>query len=128
MDTKQYVYTKNGKSTTKLIHRLVAEAFCDNPYGFDYVNHKDMNRLNNAYDNLEWCTAKYNNQYGGCAERSAETQRKEFYQMDMDGNVVKKWRGFKKIERELGYQRKTIYLCCIGKRESYMGYKWAYAE
>ena len=48
--------------------------------------------------------------------------------MDMEGNVIKKWRGFNKIQRELGYQRKLIYLCCIEKRESYMGYKWSYAD
>lgn len=119
---------KNGKSKTKLLHRLVAEAFCDKPDGCDYVNHKDENKLNNNYDNLEWCTAKYNNNYGTCSERGAETQRRGFYQMDMAGNVIRKWRGFKKIQRELGFQRKLIYLCCIGKRESYMGYKWAYAD
>ena len=119
---------KNGKSVTHLLHRLVADAFAENPNNYECVNHKDQNKLNNRADNLEWCTAYYNCHYGDGAERSAETQRKEFYQIDMNGNVVKKWKGFNKIQRELGYQKKLIYLCCIGKRESYIGYKWAYAE
>lgn len=118
---------KNGKAKPFLVHRIVAEVFLENPNGCETVNHKDENKLNNSADNLEWCTQMYNNNYGTCKERGAETQRREFLQMDMDGNVIKRWKGFKKIQRELGYQRKLIYLCCIGKRESYMGYKWCYA-
>lgn len=118
---------KNGKAKPYLLHRIVAETFLENPNSFPQVNHKDQNKLNNCAYNLEWCTQLYNNHYGDCMERGANTQRKEFYQMDMNGNIIKKWKGFKKIQRELGYQRKLIYLCCVGKRESYMGYKWAYA-
>lgn len=119
---------KNGKAYPRLLHRLVAEAFCDNSNNYNCVNHKDQNKLNNKADNLEWCTVMYNNHYGDCMQRGAEKQRKEFYQMDMDGNVIKKWKGFKHIQRELGYQRKLIYLCCVGKRDSYMGFKWSYVE
>ena len=119
---------KNGKAYGKLLHRLVAEAFIENPRNYPQINHKDQNKLNNSADNLEWCTQMYNNHYGDCMERGAETQRRKFYQKDLDGNVVKIWSGFKKMQRETGYQRKTVYLCCIGKRDSYMGYKWEYAD
>lgn len=46
------------------IHRLVAMAFIPNPNNYDYINHKDENPSNNNIDNLEWCTASYNCNYG----------------------------------------------------------------
>ncbi len=48
---------------TYLIHRLVAEVFCPNPYDKPNVNHKDGNRLNNRADNLEWVTQQENVQH-----------------------------------------------------------------
>lgn len=46
----------NGKHEMKTVHRLVAEAFIENPCGLRDVNHKDGNRKNNNVVNLEWVT------------------------------------------------------------------------
>lgn len=54
-----------GVRTHKLIHRLVAEYFLDNPEGFDIIDHIDGNRLNNNVSNLRWCTQKQNLNYHG---------------------------------------------------------------
>ena len=53
-------FRHNGVQVQRLVHRLVAESFCDRPDGADQVNHKDGNKENNAASNLEWVSAKQN--------------------------------------------------------------------
>lgn len=52
-----------GKAITKKIHRLVAEAFLDNPNRYEDVNHIDDDPTNNNVENLVWCTSAYNTAY-----------------------------------------------------------------
>lgn len=52
--------SKDGTTNMKLVHRLVAIAFIQNPNNYEEVNHKDGNKKNNTVDNLEWCTRSYN--------------------------------------------------------------------
>ena len=49
-----YLVAINGR--VAFVHRLVAECFCEKPPGKVEVNHKDGNKLNNHYANLEWVT------------------------------------------------------------------------
>lgn len=69
---KQVHLSKDGESKIYRVHRLVAEAFIDNPNGYPEVNHKDENRANNQADNLEWCTHQYNNSYGNKPARGSK--------------------------------------------------------
>lgn len=56
--------SKNGKKRFLKVHRLIAITFLPNLNNLPSVNHKDENKLNNCIDNLEWCTIKYNCNYG----------------------------------------------------------------
>lgn len=49
---------------SSLVHRIVMDAFMPTNDTSLEVNHLDENKLNNRLDNLEWCTHKYNNNYG----------------------------------------------------------------
>jgi hypothetical protein len=72
---KTVTLTKDGKSKTAFVHRIVAEAFIDNPDNLPMVNHKDEDKTNNFVENLEWCTASYNRTYGKAVEKHAKTLR-----------------------------------------------------
>jgi len=53
---KQVVLYLNGKRYRRYVHQLVGNAFIDNPRGLTEINHKDYDKSNNNYHNLEWCT------------------------------------------------------------------------
>ena len=55
---------KNGTRKSYLVHRLVALSFIENTNNYMEINHIDENKHNNCVENLEWCTRKYNNNYG----------------------------------------------------------------
>lgn len=58
------LYDSNCKRKKKSAHVLVANAFIPNPDNLPQVNHKDEDKYNNYVGNLEWCTQKYNCNYG----------------------------------------------------------------
>lgn len=55
----QYYYVSIGGNDYR-INRLVAQAFIPNPENKPIVHHKDHNKLNNHYSNLEWATPQEN--------------------------------------------------------------------
>lgn len=50
----------DGKPKTFMFHRLVAEAFCENPNHYTIVDHIDKNKHNDNASNLRWVTSKQN--------------------------------------------------------------------
>jgi hypothetical protein len=56
------IKTDNGKGVARLVHRLVAMAFIENPDPENkiYVDHIDTNPRNNCVENLQWVTPKEN--------------------------------------------------------------------
>ena len=68
----EIVTFNKDKIYSRTVHRLVAIAFLPKPDGCDEINHKDENKLNNSVENLEWCTHKYNMNYGTANKRISE--------------------------------------------------------
>lgn len=64
---------KGDKRCQCKVHRLVAITYLPNPDNLPQVNHKDENKQNNCLNNLEWCDAKYNNNYGTKVQRQVQS-------------------------------------------------------
>ena len=151
---KNRVVSKNGyqqitlDNSQLLVHRLVAKAFIPNPNNLPCVNHKDENPGNNDFRNLEWCTYKYNSNYGtnpsrhskkmldrynndpdwksDCIKRLAEIQkkkRKRVVQLDKFNNYLKTYESSYATEKD-GHLSVHVCDCANGKRKTQHGYKW----
>lgn len=121
---KMVVLRKNNKSKTITVHILVAQAFIPNPDNLPEVNHIDENKSNNSVDNLEWCTRKYNLEYGNRIKKL----EKPIIQYSKEGEFIKEWPSIVDVERQLGYNKSNIASCCRGlkhHRTAY-GYIWKF--
>ena len=67
--------SKDKKKHQIKLHRIIALTFIENPNDFPYINHKDENKTNNRVENLEWCTPKYNVNYGTCREKISNSHK-----------------------------------------------------
>ena len=119
---------KNNVRHQYLVHRLVAEQFIGNPNNYPCVNHKDENNANNSADNLEWCTQKYNMNYGTCPERIGKANSKSVIQLDKEGNFVGKYISISCAEQMTKISQGSIGDCLHGRRKTAGGYLWQYEK
>lgn len=112
-----------GINKKYFIHRLIAKAFIPNPNNYPCINHIDENKLNNSISNLEWCTYKYNINFGTAMQRRVEKQSKSVIQYDLQGNKIAEYNSIKEASIATGINKNSIGYCC--KQEA-GGYKWKY--
>lgn len=133
------------KHTQFYVHRLIAMTFLPNPNKLPEVNHKDENPANNCVDNLEWCTSKYNSNYGNhgkhVSEGSKKSNRKHLAcikngmrtakpvaQMTLDGTVIKVWPSMGQAAKQGIFNRCNIRECCIGNNYQHKGFRWKFIK
>ena len=101
---KSVSLTKGGVTKAFYVHRLVAEAFIPNPDNLPMVNHKDEDKTNNFLENLEWCTAQYNNTYGTARKRRADKIRGIPHTEEHKKKISESMKAYREKERaENGY-------------------------
>ena len=127
---------KNGIRKNLFLHRIIAEAFVENPNNFNIINHKDGDKSNNNINNLEWTTQKDNVNHAwknGLCENvrkvcaiNGKRKSKKIIQKNKNGEVIKVWNSTMDIERELGIIHNNITFCCKHYNRTAGGFIWEY--
>ena len=118
---------KNKKQKHFSIHKLVANAFIENPNNYKIINHKDSNIENNNVENLEWCTQSYNIQYAYNNKTKTPPNMRKILQLDNE-IIINEFTSMMEAQRITGIKYENISKCCRNLRNKAGGYKWAYAE
>ena len=119
---------KDGKLKSCLVHRLVAQAFLPNLDNLPQVNHRDEDKENNLLDNLEFCTSKYNNNYGSHSQRMSKTRSIPVAQLTKEGELITVYYGTREASRQTGISQGNISECCRGKLKTCGGFIWKYVN
>lgn len=119
-----WLYSPVKKRT--FVHRLVAEAFCENIDNKPIINHKDGNKQNNHADNLEWVTRSENDLHAfkmGLRKVYPSQFRHKIAAFYSDTKELYKiFNNVEECHNELKVARSNIYNCCNGKQNTCKGY------
>lgn len=126
---------KNGKRTTARIHRLVGQAYVENPDNKAQINHIDGDKSNNDYRNLEWVTPKENMEHAmshGLFRASRGMLGKKNPNGGRPGKrvrIVETGEVFDSIlacERAINGNNRHICDCLSGRQHTHRGYHFEY--
>lgn len=116
-----YIQVSMNKERRK-VHRLVALAFIPNPQGLPQINHKNEIKTDNRAENLEWCTAKYNVNYGtGIRRRSLKRAKRV---RCIETGVIFESCKFAGLKMNLDYSH--ISKCCRGILPAHKGFHFEF--
>lgn len=122
------LFKKTGCKCSK-IHRLVAEAFIENVNDLPQVNHIDEDKTNNKVSNLEWCTAKYNSNYGTRNQRIyGKSNKKSVLQFSKDGTFIRKHDSINKAAFTVNVTPAALCKCLKNINKTAGGFIWKYED
>lgn len=114
----------NGVRRNYPVHRLVARAFIPNPENKPYVNHKDGNKQNNCVENLEWVTARENDNHARAT--GLKEQCKPIKAVSVDDKDTMTFESLSECARYFGTNTGSIHRVLSGKRSKHKGFKFSY--
>lgn len=119
---------KDNKVYLRTVHILYARAFIPNPKGLPMVNHKNGNKINCTFDNLEWTTARDNVLHARLTGLHTSDGDKKVSQYSKDGNLIATYKSASEASRITGIKRCNICSVARGntRQKSAGGYIWKY--
>lgn len=133
------LYDENRKQHTVFVHRLVAEAFIENPDGKNTVDHINMDKSDNRACNLRWATSAEQNEFkkGRRGENSIYTKMKiknmETGEVFENSAMAAHWVLENNLtnSQTIGYIAERIRFAAKGSiygRKSAFGHNWRFLE
>ena len=116
----------DGKQKMLRVHRLVCEAFHENPDNKSEVNHINEDKTDNRACNLEWSTRTENCNHGSRNERVAKALSKPIGQFSLDGKLIKVWQSACEARKQTGFDQGYVGAVARGKFKQAYGYIWKY--
>jgi NUMOD4 motif/HNH endonuclease len=124
---KVYLY-KEGQEFKVFLHRLIGMAFIPNLENKPFINHIDGNGLNNAIDNIEWCTAKENNTHAReILKRKMGHDPRPVKSRDCFGKI-QKYSSICGAAKKLNVRARSISKVLAGERKTTGGYEFKYCS
>ena len=115
-------FIKDNRHKTYSVHRLVALAFIANPYNLPQINHKDEFKSNNIAKNLEWCTHRYNINYGSFQKNKAKSNSKKTYKTSIDGEILGAYDSLKEAATANAERSGSVSNCIGGRVKTLHGF------